>query len=95
MPSTTPGNGPETAQKISITTTGKMGPFPPNSPAFPCAACLRPIAAGQFYTTIPIGCGADPENRRRARQGFPFPIVFVAVHWGCFQGDESESHLSL
>ncbi len=60
-----------------------------------CAACQFPIVPGQYFTTVPVGCGSDPEQRALARQRLPFRVLAVAVHWACFQGDESESHLSL
>lgn len=91
----TPGNGPEHPQKVNIATTGKQGPMPEGSALLRCPACERPILAGQFYTLFPIGCGGETENRRRARRGFPYSMVFLAVHWACVTGDDSESRLAV
>jgi len=94
MSSITPGNGPA-RQKLAITCTGKLGPMPELSPLLPCPACHLPITVGQFYTCFPVGCGGNAENRRRAREGSPYPMVFIAVHWACVTGDDSESRLAL
>jgi hypothetical protein len=88
-------NRPDAAQSVSIICTGKQGPMPDLSGLTPCGACHFPILPGQYFTTVPVGCGADPEQRALARQRLPFRVLTVAVHWACFQGDESESHLSI
>ncbi len=88
-------NRPLAGESVSIVCTGKMGPWPDLWPITTCVACRFPILPGQYFTSIPVGCGADPEQRAFARQRLPFKILSVPVHWACFQGDESESHLSL
>jgi len=72
-----------------------MGPVPEGFAAAECIVCLRLITTGQYFTTLPVGCGDNPENRSRARMGAPFPIVFRAAHFACVTGDESESMLSI
>lgn len=69
--------------------------MPDLAPLLVCIACELPILPGQYYTGIPVGCGADSEQRALARQRLPFRVLSRAVHWACFQGDESESHLSI
>ncbi len=54
-----------------------------------CVACLLPIAKGDRYGNVPIGCGPDPDNRRKARAGLPFTPVIVPLHWACILGEES------
>lgn len=80
---------------LNITCTGKQGPVPSGYPSTPCIACEGLILPGQYFTTIPIGCGSNPATRSLARQGMPFNVVSRSVHWACFMGDESESKLAL
>jgi hypothetical protein len=87
------GNGPP--EPLKVTCTGKQGPVPPGSAMMPCPACLKPILPGQFFTLFPIGPGGDPKLRSLARARVFFDPVFVAVHWACVTGDESESNLAL
>lgn len=80
----------------AITCTGKNGPAHQSEPRIVCAACQLPIMPGQYFTDMPVGPGADPEQRALARAGLPIkaPAV-VRIHWACVTGDDSESRLSL
>jgi len=72
-----------------------MGPVPDGSAATECIVCAHLITPGQYFTTLPVGCGDDPENRRLARMALPFSIIFRAAHFACVTGDESMSRLSV
>ena len=86
-------NGPSVG--LQITCSGKQGPIPDGSASIPCIACENLILPGQYFTSVPVGCGADPSARANARRKLPFRVVFRHVHWACFLGDESESSLSI
>lgn len=53
-----------------------------------CPACRRPFEAGQYVTLVPLGPGADPESRDRARRGKAYNAVGLSVHWACATGEE-------
>lgn len=54
----------------------------------PCAACALPFAPGDYTTLIPLGPGAEPEERLKARNGAYYNAVAVEVHWACATGRE-------
>lgn len=86
-------NGPpQRQQPITIACSSpQVWQPPPETPdaILTCVACLEPIAAGDKYALVPIGCGKDPDNRRNARAGLPFQPVLIPVHWPCIMGDET------
>lgn len=53
-----------------------------------CPACHTPFKEGDELALVPLGPGADLEERERAREGRPYNAVAVPVHWGCATGEE-------
>ena len=51
-----------------------------------CLGCNESMSAGDYVTLIPIGPGADEEERKDARAGRPYTAVTVPVHWACGTG---------
>jgi hypothetical protein len=72
----------------SLFRPSKMGPKGITHPTCGtrCPACGEPMAAGQYTTLIPLGPGADPEERLKARQRKVYNAVAVELHWGCATG---------
>jgi hypothetical protein len=68
----------------------RFGPKAGNHPSIgqPCPACGVAFAAGDFTTLIPLGPGADPDARERAREGRAFNAVGIEVHSACSTGVE-------
>jgi len=67
----------------------RFGPKAPDHPSVgrPCAACDQPLQAGDFTVLVPLGPGADPEHRQRAREGRYYNAVAIEVHWACATGE--------
>jgi hypothetical protein len=69
--------GPITTDHLSI------------EPHLRCAACHQPFQLGEDHTLIPLGPGANPESRAKARAGLAYPAAAAPVHWACATGEES------
>jgi len=57
-----------------------------------CPGCDEHFKAGQYVTLVPIGPGADVEERIKAHEGRPYDAVSVPAHWACVTG-ESDSYI--
>jgi hypothetical protein len=49
----------------------------------PCVACYVPLDHGDAVALIPLGPGADAEERRKCYDGRPYNAVCLAVHAAC------------
>lgn len=56
-----------------------------------CHACGDTLQAGDFTALVPLGPGADPDERVKARAGRPYNGVAVEVHYACATGEEGRS----
>jgi hypothetical protein len=67
------------------------GPVPSNEQAWgrPCPACQVPLEEGDMVAVLPIGPGADPDARVKAKAGQPYECVHIEIHWACLTGDEA------
>lgn len=55
----------------------------------PCPARKIPFVVGNRTTVVPLGPGADPEGRERARAGRPHNAVALVLHYACVTGIET------
>lgn len=51
-----------------------------------CQACHQFFKAGDYTTLIPLGPGADEEERQKAREGRPYNAIALEIHWACATG---------
>jgi hypothetical protein len=51
-----------------------------------CPACDERFKADDHITLVAIGPGADPDNRRKCREGRPYIAVSVPAHYACVTG---------
>lgn len=67
----------------------KMGPLPKGHPCIGdiCPGCKECIEIGEFVTLVAVGPGADPDERKRAREGRPYNGVGVVAHYACVTGE--------
>lgn len=84
----------QTYVRVGPGTIRTVDPFGPKhedhaSVGMPCPACGFALLPGDYTTAIPLGPGADPVARDRARDGRVYNAVAVEVHWACATGDET------
>lgn len=66
----------------------KFGPRPSDAPTDrPCPACHQKFQVGDYTTLISLGPGDDQEEQKRCREGQPYNVVAVEVHWICATGE--------
>lgn len=49
----------------------------------PCAACGKPLKAGEHFAFVELGPGDDEEARRRRDAGRPYNAVAAVAHYDC------------
>ena len=54
----------------------------------PCVGCGNLFLPGEFFSTVPVGPGDDPQQRALAKEGLPYMAAVVPVHWSCATGYE-------
>jgi hypothetical protein len=54
-----------------------------------CPACDQPFHHDQAVTLVPLGPGADPGTRERARRGDTYSARAIPVHRACATGQTS------
>lgn len=54
-----------------------------------CGACGERFKTGDYYTVVPLGPGADADERKRARERRWYAAIGVFVHWACATGKEA------
>jgi hypothetical protein len=55
-----------------------------------CPGCDCRFAVGEYVGLVPIGPGATPEYRKKAREGRAYNAVCVLAHWACMTGEEKD-----
>lgn len=53
-----------------------------------CRACNIRFMPGDALVLVPLGPGADPEERALARHGRAFNAVAIPIHYACATGFE-------
>jgi hypothetical protein len=65
-------------------------PLPEDHPAIgdSCLLCTQVFRAADATTLVPIGPGADREEREKCAAGGAYNAIAVLVHWSCATGSE-------
>jgi hypothetical protein len=53
-----------------------------------CYACGRPFKIGDYTTLVPLGPGADVEERQECAVGRWYNAVGIEIHWSCATGKD-------
>ena len=54
-----------------------------------CQACRVAFREGDIVTLVPLGPGADTDERKAARDGRAFTAIALQVHLACATGEET------